>query len=154
MQLVVSMTLLATANPDALQIGLWVVAATAVLQALASGLSVAKFILNRAERRQVTISPDVVARPDFDAHVSENRREHENLFSKLGGVERGFNSHLNSELKTLREERREDSHALHHEVNEVAKKVSSLDASNSIQSQRLAEISAKLDRVIERQTRP
>jgi len=83
--------------------------------------------------------------------VSENRHQHENLFSKLGGMERGINGHLNSELKTLREERREDTRALHQEVNDVAKKVSGLEAANTLQNQRLAEINAKLDRVIERQ---
>jgi len=36
-------------------------------------------------------------------------------------------------------------------MNEVAKKVSGLEATNTLQSQRLAEISAKLDRMIERQ---
>ena len=144
---------LAANNPEALQLGLWIIAATAVLQALGAALSIAKFFLNRAERRQISISPDIVARPDFDAQVSENKREHQNLFSKLGGVERGINAHLNSELKTLREERSQDSRSLHDELNEVAKKVSGLEATNTLQSQRLAEINAKLDRVIERQKR-
>ena len=141
----------ATAQNDALQLGLWVIAATAVLQALGAALSIAKFFINRAEKRQVSISPEVVLRPDFDAHVAENRHEHENLFAKLGGMERGLNAHLNSELKSLREERREDSRALHQELNDVARKVSGLEATNTLQNQRLAEINAKLDRVIERQ---
>jgi len=140
-------------NTDAVQIGLWVIAATAVLQALGAGLSIAKFFLNRSEKRQVTISPDVVARPDFEAHAAENKHEHENLFSKLGGVERGLHAQLHGEIKHVREERREDIHALRHELNEVAKKVSGLEATNTLQSQRLAEINAKLDRVIERQRR-
>ena len=141
----------ATAQNDALQLGLWVIAATAVLQALGAALSIAKFFINRAEKRQVSISPEVVLRPDFDAHVAENRHEHENLFAKLGGMERGLNAHLNSELKSLREERREDSRTLHQELNDVARKVSGLEATNTLQNQRLAEINAKLDRVIERQ---
>ena len=143
--------MLATAQNDALQLGLWVIAATAVLQALGAALSIAKFFINRAEKRQVSISPEVVLRPDFDAHVAENRHEHENLFAKLGGMERGLNAHLNSELKSLREERREDSRTLHQELNDVARKVSGLEATNTLQNQRLAEINAKLDRVIERQ---
>src|SRR5215831_1472809 len=141
----------ATAQNDALQLGLWVIAATAVLQALGAALSIARFFINRAEKRQVSISPEVVLRPDFDAHVAENRHEHENLFAKLGGMERGLNAHLNSELKSLRDERREDSRALHQELNDVARKVSGLEAANTLQNQRLAEINAKLDRVIERQ---
>jgi hypothetical protein len=138
-------------NPEAVQIGLWVIAGTAVLQAVGAALSIARFLLNRSENRQVRITADVVSRPDFDAHMADNNHEHEKLFSKLGGLERGINAHLNSELKSLREERNEDVRGLHCELNVLAKTVSGLEATNCLQSQRLAEINAKLDRVIERQ---
>ena len=141
--------MLATTNTDAVQIGLWVIAATAILQAVGAALSIARFFVNRAEKREVSISPEVVLRPDFDAHVAENRHEHENLFAKIGGLERGINAHLNSELKSLRADSHEDSRTLRQELNEVARKVSSLEATNTLQTQRLAEINAKLDRVIE-----
>ena len=118
----------ATTNNEALQIGLWVIAATAVLQAVGAALSIARFFVNRAEKRQVSISQDVVLRPDFDAHVAENRHEHEKLFAKLGGLERGINAHLNNELKSLRAESHEDSRTLRQELNEVARKVSGLEA--------------------------
>jgi hypothetical protein len=140
-----------TSNIEAVQIGLWLIAATAILQAFGAVLSIAKFFLNRSEKRQVTISPDVVGRPDFEAQSAQNKQEHENLFAKIGGLERGINAHVNTELRSLRDERREDVRALHSELNEVARKVSGLEATNTVQSQRLAEINAKLDRVIERQ---
>jgi hypothetical protein len=144
------MILTITNNPEALQIGLWVIASTAVLQALGSAVSLAKFFANRSERRQVSISPDILGRPDFDTHVAENKQEHQHLFAKIGGAERGITAHLNAEIKSLRDERREDIHSLHREMNEIARKVSGLEATNTLQSQRLAEISAKLDRMIER----
>ena len=141
--------MLATTNTDAVQIGLWVIAATAILQAVGAALSIARFFINRAEKREVSISPEAVLRPDFDTHVAENRHEHENLFAKIGGLERGINAHLNNELKSLRADSHEDSRTLRQELNEVARKVSSLEATNTLQTQRLAEINAKLDRVIE-----
>ena len=141
-------------SSEALQIGLWIIGATAVLQGLAAAFSIARALINRAERREISLSAEAVAGPDFDIHVSENKHEHENLFSKLGGLERGITAHLNDELRALRDERREDISTLHSELNEVARKVSSLEATNTLQSQRLAEINAKLDRVIERQKRP
>ena len=140
------------ANAEALHLGLWVIAATALLQAAVAGLSIVKFFMHRSERREVTISPDAVSRPDFEAHALENKHEHENLFAKLGGLERGINAHLNLELKSLREERREDVRGLHSELNDLARKVSGLDATNALQNQRLAEINAKLDRVIDRRS--
>jgi len=86
------MILTITNNPEALQIGLWVIAGTAVLQALGSAVSLARFFANRSERRQVSISPDVLGRPDFDAHVVENKQEHQHLFAKIGGTERGIST--------------------------------------------------------------
>ena len=138
-----------SANTEALQIGLWIIGATAVLQAVGAALSIARFFINRSEKREVTISPDVVSRPDFEAHALENKQEHSHLFSRLGGLERGLHSRLDAEIKLLREEGREDIRALRVELNDVAKTVSSLEAFNTLQTQRLAEINAKLDRVIE-----
>ena len=114
---------------DAVQIGLWVIAATAVLQALGAALSILRFFVHRAEKREVSISAGVVARPDFDTLVADNKHEHENLHARLGAVER----------------------VLQREVNAVAQKVSGLERETSLQNQRLAQIDAKLDRVIERQ---
>jgi hypothetical protein len=136
---------------ESMQIGVWLIAGTAVLQAANAAIGVARFFTNRSERRQVTISPGLVSRPEFETHVNEDRHEHEKLFARLGGMERGLHEQFNNELKAAREEGLADIRALHQEINEVARKVSGLEATNTIQSQRLAEISAKLDRVIERQ---
>lgn len=149
------LNLMTPANPiEALQIGLWIIGATAVLQAVAAAFSIIRAVVNRAERREMTLNAEAVPRPDFDVQIAENKHEHENIHARLGGVERGITSHLNGEIRALREERREDISALHGELNEVARKVSSLEATNTLQSQRLAEINAKLDRVIERQKHP
>jgi cob(I)alamin adenosyltransferase len=142
----------AQSNPDALQIGLWVLAATAVLQAVGAALAIARFVANRAERRQVTISADAVGRPDFDAHLAANKQEHESLFARIGGVERGAAARLDAVLEHLRTERAQDLRAIHAETNQIGKELGALKAVNELQTQRLAAIDAKLDRVIERQT--
>jgi hypothetical protein len=143
--------LAAGAAGEATQIGLWVIAGTAVLQAVGAAIGIGKFFGNRSERRQVTISPEMVTRPDFEAHLAEDRHEHEKLFARVGGMEHGLQSQFSGELKAAREEGLADIRALHQEMNEVARKVSGLEATSALQNQRLAEISAKLDRVIERQ---
>jgi hypothetical protein len=146
------MSMFAQANTEALQIGLWVIAATAVLQAVGAALSIARFFANRAERRQVTISADAVGRPDFDAHRAANKQEHESLFAKIGGVERGAAARLDAVFEQLRNERTQDMRAIHAETNQIGKELGALKAVNELQTQRLAAIDAKLDRVIERQS--
>ena len=87
---------------------------------------------------------------ELNKHIEWNRREHENLFSKIGGVERGVEGRVEQKLDASRAERREDMHSLHHEVNEVSKKVASLERETEMQNQRMASMDAKLDRLIER----
>ena len=50
-------------------------------------------------------------------------------------------------------DRRADATALHEKVNGVAREVSELAAAAELQNQRLAQMDAKLDRMIERQSR-
>lgn len=108
--------------------------------------------MNRPERekREVTISASLPSKEELDRLFGENKREHENLFSKIGGVDRGAAQKIDERIEKLREERRGDMRQLHEEVGHVGMKVSALEATNQAQSQRLAAIDAKLDRLIER----
>ena len=87
---------------------------------------------------------------EFTQHTEWNRREHENLFSKIGGADRAAEAACAKKHEELRAERREDMSNLYGEINEVGKKVASLEAINQLQNQRMAGMDAKLDRLIER----
>ena len=98
----------------------------------------------------VAMEKEFTAKRDFELHVAENKKEHENLFSKIGGVDRGITQRFSEELKTLRVERKEDVGELHDKVNDVAKSVAGLEKETELQNQRMASMDAKLDRLIER----
>jgi hypothetical protein len=59
---------------------------------------------------------------------------------------------LEKQLDELRSDRKADAAGLHEKVNGVAREVSELAACVQLQNQRLAQIDAKLDRVVERQS--
>lgn len=75
---------------------------------------------------------------------------HKDIFSKIGGVERGANASTEKKLEELRHERREDMRVLHAEINEVGKKVAGLEKETELQNQSMARMDSKLDRLIER----
>jgi len=102
------------------------------------------------EKREVTISLTAVERPVFEEHVRDNRREHENLFAKVGGVERGTMAKLDKSFNELRAERALDMNTIHTKTNEIGREVSGLKASNELQNQQLARMDAKIDRILER----
>jgi hypothetical protein len=91
------------------------------------------------KKRRNEISPDPLnVRPVSDA-VTER-------------VCLGRHTALEKQMDELRADRKAEAGALHEKVNGVAREVSELAAAATLQNQRLAQIDAKLDRVIERQT--
>jgi hypothetical protein len=91
-----------------------------------------------------------VAKETFVALVTKNDAVHEQIFSKIGGVERGAAAAVDKKMEELRTERRNDLSAIHHDINEVGKKVAGLEKETELQNQSMARMDSKLDRLIER----
>jgi predicted transcriptional regulator len=120
-------------------------------------LIVAVIAINKRTEVKVTPNPlhvkeaeSYVAKPEFEKHVTLNNQDHRDLFSKVGGVERGAASKLSEELKTLREERREDTDALHNKINKVDREVGELKAATNLQNQTLAGLNSDIKRILGR----
>lgn len=69
---------------------------------------------------------EFVPQTAFDKFVDENRREHENLFSKIGGVERGSRQHLDAALFEMQRSSEQSREKLHERINDVLSAVSEL----------------------------
>lgn len=61
---------------------------------------------------------------EFNQHVEWNRREHENLFAKVGGVERGVAERLGSRLTEIEHKADASREKLHDRINEILASVS------------------------------
>ena len=136
--------MLAQSTSAAPLIGGWVIGAVAILQLVTLGMQVLRW--NEAAKREVHPQPlevkdaaEFLPRQLFEDHAEQNQREHEYMFAKLGGIDRG-----------LRAEMKQDTDGLHEKINSVGREVSEHSATLELQNQRLAQIDAKLDRLIER----
>jgi hypothetical protein len=96
------------------------------------------------EKRDVTITAGAVLKPEFDKHVEWDGKEHEKLWSKVGGVERGAADKLAAELKALREERHDDAQELQRKLDVFQKTIGALEKATELQNQALAQIQAGL----------
>lgn len=92
------------------------------------------------EKNRTAISPQPLEVKQVPGFVTEG-----DYRNRLALVEK--------QLDELRADRKADVAALHEKFNGVAREVSELAASVELQNQRLAQIDAKLDRMIERQAR-
>ena len=75
---------------------------------------------------EVKEAKSFVHKQEFDLFAETNRREHENLFSKIGGVERGARVHLDGKLDAMQRSSEEGRDKLHDRINEVLAAVSEL----------------------------
>jgi len=126
--------------------------------------TVATFFSNRKQRREVSFGFIPAAKEEFDKHVAWNQKEHDNLFAKLGGLERGVSAKiqtlsrewrdvLNDKVFELIRASDEGRQRLQEQAGSLAREVGELSAANELLNQRLAQMDAKLDRLIERALR-
>ena len=120
----------------------WIILVIGQLIAIAT--SVAALLRSfHPQKRDITIQGTVVNKDEYDKHRTEARESEDQLHSKIGGVERGLRGELKQETKEVREA-----------VSKLTFSVGALTESNLLQNQRLANIDAKLDRLIERRSQP
>lgn len=119
---------------------LWMIALTG-LMAVASLASTfwKKTDVNLQQPLNVEMVESLVSKEDFREHCRQNNEVHEQLFSKIGGMTRGTDSKISSEIT-----------AVHSRVNAIEKSIGGLEKATEIQNQQLQRMDTKIDRLIER----
>ena len=115
----------AITSPSTSEIGIFICCLLTLSGLAVNAVLLFKLLRNDSERREVTISPAVVGKPDFERHLEQNRHEHENLFSKIGGVERGMNARLEAAITANNDSRSK----LHDRINEVVENTAEMKGS-------------------------
>jgi hypothetical protein len=134
--------MLADATPA--ELGAWVYALATVIQ-IASTIAILVTI-NSKQKREVSFAGDPVDKKEFERHALENAAVHNQLFAKLGGVERGAATTIKEYELSATESRR----AMHNEITEIKERVSSLESRTEMIDRRIVQIDSKLDRISER----
>jgi hypothetical protein len=80
-----------------------------------------------------------VTKPEFQNHVAKNDKDHDNIFTKMGGVERGAKSAVEQQVEVVRKD-----------VAQCGRDIAGLKVETQLQNQSLARVESKLDRLIER----
>lgn len=86
----------------------------------------ARELLGTKKRREISFEETLCNKKEFDNHVEWNRREHENLFSKIGGVERGVTDRISQKLVDIEHKVETSREKMHDRLNDVLSAVSEL----------------------------
>lgn len=123
----------------------WILGCTIVMAVGTIGAMIVMIIaLNKKQEVKVdqpvsiTITEELhnsfAAKESFDKHCEENRREIENIFSKIGGVDRGAGNKISAEVT-----------AIHARINLLDKSSGRLEATTELQNEKLKSMDSKLD---------
>lgn len=124
-----------TNTQAASNIGMWVIGAIAVLQLVSLAMQVFRY--NQAQKREVSFTGECVDKREFDKHVAYNREEHDNIFSLVGGKERG-----------LRAEADEKISKIDVEVRKLGQDMAAVKTETTIQSRTLSHLESKVDSIL------
>lgn len=130
------------------ELGAWVYGLATVIQ-IASTIAILATI-NSKQRREITFAGQPVDQKDFDQHVAENAAIHNQLFAKIGGVERGLESRLASRMDKFETEAEQSRRLIHQDINAIGNDVAALKKEAELANQRALQMDAKIDRLIER----
>jgi hypothetical protein len=119
---------LAQATPDANTVWIVIIALASVGANLATIIAV--FSARGKQKREISWGFEPASKTEFEKHVEVNRREHENLFSKLGGMERGATTRMDlissewrefveTKFGELQESNKTGHEKLHQRINRV-----------------------------------
>jgi hypothetical protein len=131
------------------ELGAWVYGLATIIQ-IASTIAVL-ITINSKQRREVTFAGEPVDRKDFDKQMAENAAIHNQLFAKIGGVERGLELRLAARMDKYETESEQSRRLMHQEISAIGNDVAALKKEAELASQRAFQMDSKIDRLIERQ---
>ncbi|MGA2175060.1 MAG: hypothetical protein ABSH38_08785 [Verrucomicrobiota bacterium] len=130
-------------------LGTWMYALGSVIQ-IAATVTILVTI-NSKQKREVSFAGQAVDQKEFDRLVAENAAVHDQLFAKIGGVERGVDSRLAVRLDKFEAEAHESRRLMHQNISAIGNDVAALKKEAELANQRAFQMDAKIDRLIERE---
>jgi hypothetical protein len=103
-------------------------------------------VIYRVNKVQVSFTGEPVDKKEFDRQGLSNDAVHAQIFSRIGGVERG----AAQSLKEYELAANESLRAMHRDVETIGRQVSSLSTATEGNTSRLVQLDCKIDRLMER----
>ena len=121
------LTMLADIEPSSAAISQFWIVAGFFLSIAASGTAIVVSIImvasNKKQRREVTFGFEPASKDEFEKHLAWDRQEHRDLFSKIGGVERGAQNKLEAAIASGNVSREK----LHGRINDLMSAIARLE---------------------------
>ena len=145
----------AVAGSDSVPVGIaaWLACLTFVMGTLVLGIKMVKEFRGHPDASdvQAMVADRYVTRMQCEKGHDAMNETVKDLFSKIGGVERGAAAALNIEVRSLRQERKEDAAILQHRLSKFEEQIGGLVTSTTLQNNQLNRIDEKIDNIMRKQ---
>ena len=106
--------------------------------------------LNKTSRTEVSFTGTPTDKKEFDKYVAENKQAHEQLFAKIGGVERGLEQRMTARLDRSEAEALAMHRQMHGDLSKVSSDVAGLKSALEGNTALCVRLDGKIDRLMER----
>jgi hypothetical protein len=130
-------------------LGTWMYALGSVIQ-IAATITILVTI-NSKQKREVSFAGEPLDRKEFDRLVAENAGIHDQLFAKIGGVERGLDGRVAARMDKFEAEAHASRQLMHQDISAIGNDVAALKKEAELANQRTFQMDGKIDRLIERE---
>ncbi len=150
---------LGTPAPDANFVLQLLLAAVLIGNALAIWLSIAN--RRSLQKREITFSFEPASKEEFTAHVERNQKEHDQIFARIGGAERGlgqkveamdtdWHQFIEQKFATMIATDHASRTEIHKRINALEKDTAGTRAAVELQTGQLGRLDKKIDEMPDR----
>ena len=131
----------------------WLACLVFIMGAVVMGIKLVKAFRGRPEAMEVQAEAarSYVTKDQCEKGHDSINATMRDLFSKVGGVERGAAAALGIEVRSLRQDRKEDAAALQVRLSHFEEQIGGLVVATNLQNGQLNRIDMKIDNIMRRQ---
>lgn len=128
-------------SPSPADLAAWLVSAAAVVAMTNGVFKLANNLRSKPSPGEVETRADrtFATKEALDRHIADSKREHENIFAKLGGMERGLRAETDLKIGALRDK-----------VDDIAVTVSAVAREAEMHTQQLATLDSDIKQLLAR----
>jgi hypothetical protein len=108
-------------------------------------------VIYRKSRTEVSFTGIPTEKLEFDRHCQENKAAHDQLFAKIGGVERGVEARMTARIEKAEAESLSSRRLMHADMSKLSADVAGIKAGLEGNTALTVRLDTKMDRILERE---
>jgi hypothetical protein len=112
-------------------------------------VTIVVMLSNRKQKREVNFAFTPASKAEHDQHVTETANNFQAVRTEMAADRKANEIHASQRSQTIFRELKDNRERLEDQISNLDKKVAGLETASELQTQQLARLDTKLDRIIE-----